>query len=406
MFPIKFDSVSKKFVIHHQKNRSFQDMVVNFLRSDGIKEQFWALHEVSFGVEGGETLGIIGENGSGKSTVLKLITGIIEPSAGRVSVNGKVAALLELGSGFHPDLSGRENIYLNGSLLGLTKKSLDRKLDDIVGFAELERFIDTPIKHYSSGMYMRLAFAIAINLEPEILLIDEILSVGDEIFQRKCLDKISELQGRCLAIVFVSHDLSAVRNLCSRAIWLEGGVKKADGAPGEVVDSYLAAANKKDRARLQARAGSDVSASNRWGTREVEITGVQFVDAREALCDVFETGEQLIARIHYSAVTRITKPVFGVAIFREDGIHVNGPNTKTSDYPIDYVDGTGCIDYIIPSLPLLEGSYRLSASVYDNSCTHPYDHHDRMYAFKVQPSSVKERFGTFFIPSRWHLKGS
>ncbi len=406
-FPIELVDVSKRFVIHHERHRSFQEMMVNVFRSNRSREEFWAVRDVSFRVEQGEMLGIIGQNGSGKSTILKLITRILEPTSGTVSVAGRLAALLELGAGFHPDLTGRENIHLNGSILGLSKKTIDRKLDDIVSFAELERFIDTPIKHYSSGMYMRLAFSIAINVDPEVLLIDEILAVGDEVFQRKCLERIGGFRGECLAIVFVSHDLATVRNLCDRAIWLENGCIKAQGDSNEVVDGYLTDANKRERERAQTQdaPAEDGRAVNQWGTREVEITGVEFLDARDERRKVFETGEQLIARISYRAAKRVDTPVFGVAIFRDEGVHhlhVNGPNTRTCDFPIEYVEGEGYIDYVIPSLPLLAGAYRFSAAVYDFSCTHPYDHHDRMYTFKVQPS-VKERLGVFHIPCTWRM---
>lgn len=244
---IEFDRVSKKFVIHHRRNRSFQDVMINMFRPLGKKEDFWALSDLSFRVFQGETLGIIGENGSGKSTILKLISRILEPTSGKVIIRGRVAALLELGAGFHPDLSGRDNVFLNSSILGLGRRETAERFSEIVDFAELGQFIDTPIKHYSSGMYMRLAFAIATCMEPEILLIDEILAVGDEAFQGKCLNRMYELRSRCKAIVFVSHDLPAVRSLCTRAIWLDKGRIRAEGPPQQVLDQYLARAGERER---------------------------------------------------------------------------------------------------------------------------------------------------------------
>src|SRR5437588_405301 len=242
---IKFSHVSKKFTLHHERARSFQDIVVNLfgLRNPSrrgmalprpVKEEFWALRDVNLSIYAGEAVGIIGENGSGKSTTLKLISRILEPTSGSVSVRGKVSALLELGTGFHPELTGSENIYLNGSLLGISRKEMARRYEGIVDFAELSEFIDTPIKHYSSGMVMRLAFAVAINVDPDILLTDEVLAVGDEAFQRKCLEYIAELRKRGVTIIFVSHALDAVRALCSRAIWLDHGRLIADGPSGEV----------------------------------------------------------------------------------------------------------------------------------------------------------------------------
>ena len=225
MAVVQVENVSKRFILHHERPHSFKELVINlFGRNSRRREEFWALRDISFELSEGEMLGIIGPNGAGKSTVLKLISRILEPTIGHIRVNGRVSALLELGAGFHPDLTGRENIYLNGSLLGFSKKEMARLSDDIVAFSELERFIDTPVKHYSSGMYMRLGFAIAINVQPDILLIDEVLAVGDQAFQKKCLDKIKEFKERGIPVIFVSHNLEAVAKLCTKAIWLEEGL--------------------------------------------------------------------------------------------------------------------------------------------------------------------------------------
>ncbi len=239
---VVLDKVSKRFILHHQKPRSFQEALVNlFHRRNGTKEEFWALRDVSFEVLEGESLGIIGRNGSGKSTILKLITRILEPTAGRISVSGRVSALIELGAGFHPDLTGRENIYLNGSILGLSRKEMNRKFDEIVAFSELERFLDTPVRHYSSGMYARLGFSVAINVDPDILIIDEVLAVGDEAFQRKCLDKIEGFRRQGRTVILVTHDLSAVSRLCDRAIWLAEGRIVGEDAPSSVIPAYMEA---------------------------------------------------------------------------------------------------------------------------------------------------------------------
>ncbi|MCL4534601.1 MAG: ABC transporter ATP-binding protein [Bacteroidetes bacterium] len=235
---MKAESLSKRFTIYHGKPRSFQELWVNMFRSSA-REDFWALHDVNLEVHLGETLGIVGANGSGKSTLLKLLARIIEPTTGKLTVTGRVSALLELGAGFHPDLTGKENIYLNGALLGIPRKVLDRKFDEIVDFAELERFIYTPLKHYSAGMIMRLGFTISLSLDPDILLIDEILAVGDASFQRKCMDRIRQLTRHVGATILVSHDLSLVRNLCTRAIWLQNGTMAADGPASQVVSIYL-----------------------------------------------------------------------------------------------------------------------------------------------------------------------
>jgi len=237
---VTLEGVSKRFILHHHKTRSFQEALVNLVhRRNGSREEFWALRNVSLAVPQGKTLAIVGENGSGKSTILKLITRILEPTSGRVHANGKVSALIELGAGFHPDLTGRENIYLNGSILGLSRKEMSRKFDEIVAFSEMERFIDTPVKHFSSGMYARLGFSVAISVDPDILIIDEVLAVGDEAFQRKCLGRIKALQSRGRTVILVSHNLEMLRSLCDQAVWLKQGVIAAEGPVDDVVGQYL-----------------------------------------------------------------------------------------------------------------------------------------------------------------------
>ena len=398
---VRFDNVSKKFTLRHERSRSFQEAALAFLRGrDSSREELWALKDVSFAVERGKTVGIIGPNGSGKSTVLKLITRILEPTSGQVVVQGRVSALIELGAGFHPDLTGRENVYLNGSLLGFGRNEMKAKFDKIVEFSELEKFIDVPIKHYSSGMHMRLGFAVAIHVDPDILLIDEILAVGDQAFQNKCLAKIGELKSQGVTILFVSHDLEAVRNLCPSAIWLENGVIQERGTTDRVIDSYLNSVATATEARLsqERRIGDN---ENRWGSGEVEITDVRLLDAQGRDRRAFKTGEKMVVRLSYHAYTEVQQPVFGLAIYGSEGVQVNGPNTKFSDYPVGSVEGPGEIDYIVELLPLLEGSYELSAAVYDHDGLHAYDHQHRMYTFIVQRGTVKERYGIFYIPSRW-----
>jgi len=398
---IQFDSVSKKFTLRHERRRSFQEAALAFLRrQNNSREELWALKDVSFAVERGKTVGVIGPNGSGKSTVLKLITRILEPTSGQVVVQGRVSALIELGAGFHPDLTGRENVYLNGSLLGFGRDEMKAKFDQIVEFSELEKFIDVPIKHYSSGMHMRLGFAVAIHVDPDVLLIDEILAVGDQAFQNKCLAKIAELKSQGLTILFVSHDLEAVRNLCNSALWLENGVIQERGTTERVIDSYLnnVTAITEERLSREQRTGDN---ENRWGSGEIEIADVKLLDAQGRERRAFKTGEKMVVRLRYHAHTKVHQPVFGVAIYSSDGVHINGPNTRFSDYAVESVEGSGEIDYIVEKLPLLEGSYELSAAVYDQDGLHAYDHQHRMHTFIVQRGTVKERYGIFYIASRW-----
>lgn len=398
---IRFDNVSKRFLIRRNRPRSFQELVLNFLhfKGNGPREEFWGLEGVSFEIAPGETVGIIGPNGAGKSTVLKLISRIIEPTSGRVEVRGRVGALLELGAGFHPDLTGRENIYLNGSILGLSRAEIRKKLDEIIAFSELERFIDVPVKRYSSGMYMRLGFSVAAHSNPEILLVDEVLAVGDYSFQAKCMQEISEMQRTGVTILLVSHDLNAAQELCNRVIWLHDGRIVLEGASQEVVERYIQGVTIDGHEFSPSR--REVKLGRRWGSYEAEITDVHFCTAQGIEQPIFETGQLFMARIHYEAHKRINNPLIGVAIYRMDGTHISGPNTASSDYPIKAIEGKGTIDYCIESLPLLPGAYLFSAAIYDHTGMYPYDHHDRAYTFNVKGGSVKKSLGVVHIPCRW-----
>jgi lipopolysaccharide transport system ATP-binding protein len=404
---VEVAGLSKRFVLHHERYRSFQDLAIHMFRRRRTSEEFWALRDVSFTVEQGRSFGIIGENGSGKSTLLKIIAGILRPTSGSIRVDGRLAALLELGAGFHPDLSGRENIFLNASVLGFTRNEIERRIDAIVDFAEIERFIDTPLKHYSSGMQIRLGFAIAINADPDVLITDEVLSVGDEVFQRKCMDRIDDLMRRGKTIIFVSHSLDQVRYVCTDAIWLDHGRVRAAGRSPEVVQAYLDFANKKDRERRgeaepdAVTTAAGVDASRRWGSREVEITRVEMLDGRGLHSTVFETGSSVTIRIHYAAHERVARPTFGIAIHYGEHVHLNGPNTGAAGLPIEYVDGPGVVEYRIKALPLLRGLYTLSVAVYDEHGLHAYDHHDRLYPFHVQQLRIREAYGMVWMEAEW-----
>jgi len=423
---VRFDHVSKKFVLHRERSRSFQELFLRLLHPGrkSVKEPYWALRDVSFEVERGEMLGIIGPNGAGKSTILKLIARIIEPTSGQVEVNGTLGALLELGAGFHPDLSGRENIYLNGSLLGFGRRQMDRIFDDILDFSGMGRFVDVPVKHYSSGMYMRLGFSIAIHLRPDILLVDEVLAVGDKAFQLRCLDKINELKRRGVSILLVTHELDSVREMCDRAIWLEEGAIKLEGPVEQVLEQYMTKVFADSEQRLLSKTadGADVADSDlitdlhgatmpgrselarRWGTREAEIVRVQLLDSQGRERRIFRTGEAFVARMRYQAHSRIEWPLFGVALHRADGFHICGPNTGFAGYEIKAIEGRGYLDYVVPSLPLLKGTYLFSATIYNHDGTHAYDHHHMAYTFRVVAGEgVQEEFGSIYIPHQWRL---
>jgi lipopolysaccharide transport system ATP-binding protein len=400
---ISFDHVSKVFTLHHERPRTFLEAATRATsrRGPGRSEQFWALRDVSFEIDPEETVGLIGPNGAGKSTVLKLISRIIEPTSGSIRVNGRVSALLELGTGFHPDLTGRENVYLNGSILGLSQREIGRQLESIVEFAEMSRFIDVPVRNYSSGMLMRLGFAVATSFQPEILLIDEVLAVGDWGFQAKCLQRIAQIQERGVAVLFVSHGLDQVRRLCHRAIWLDEGQVRAIGPSADVVVEYLSRGWEDKGIRLLDE-GDAAGRGRHWGSGEAVVTEVEFQDLDGNTTRTFRTGDPFVARIHYQAHQPIRKPAFGVAIYREDGSHINGPNTAQSGFEIDVIDSAGIVDYIIDVLPLLPGRYEFTAAIYDFHSVHPYDHRHRAYVFEVQPGATQQQEeGVVHIPCRW-----
>jgi lipopolysaccharide transport system ATP-binding protein len=422
---VRFEHVAKKFILDQQRSRSLQETFTGLIKRKGrrAKEPYWALRDVSFEVGAGEMVGIIGPNGAGKSTILKLVARIIEPTSGRIDIDGSIGALLELGAGFHPDLSGRENIYLNGSILGFDRNEMDRIFDDIIDFSEMGRFIDVPVKHYSSGMHMRLGFSIAIHLRPDVLLVDEVLAVGDKSFQLRCLDRIHEMRRQGVSIVLVTHDMDSVREMCDRGLWLDDGLIKAEGPVEHVLDEYMSqvyadaeqtllAAEATERAKDLAAetetntdSGPPLAAtkhSRRWGSRIAEITRVQMLDEEGQEHRVFESGKPFTVRMHFSTKKRIDEPQFGIALHHTNGFHINGPNTVFAGLEIEAIEGEGYIDYRVEQLPLLEGTYLLSTTLYNHEGNHAYDHHHQVYTFRVRPNKeIKEEYGSFLIPSRW-----
>jgi len=406
MSAITLERVSKKFALRRDRPRSFQEMFLSLVRRNGrdVPEEFWALRDVSLNIEVGETIGFIGPNGAGKSTLLKLISRIIEPTSGSVTVNDRVGALLELGAGFHPDLTGRENIYLNGAILGLDRGQIDRRLDDIIAFAELERFIDVPVRHYSSGMYVRLGFSVAVHTDPKILLVDEVLAVGDQNFQHKCLERIMQMQRQGLTICFVSHDLGSVQRLCSRAVWLEDGFVQQAGGVNDTVSAYLRHMAMQEEAQVADPRGQPARTLQRWGSGQARVVSVAFLgsDGRER--NVFHVGESWAVRLRYQAPERVDEPVFGIAVHRMDGVHVCGPNTAFSGLRIPFIEGEGEIVYRVDALPLMEGSYMLSVGLHNQADTAMYDYHDRLHAFRVRQVGTGERYGLVTMKGTWEWK--
>jgi ABC-type polysaccharide/polyol phosphate transport system ATPase subunit len=368
---------------------------------------FLALDGVSLDVEAGRTVGIIGRNGSGKSSMLKLIAGIGKPTSGTVRVSGRVSALIELGAGFHPEISGRENVFINGMMLGLSKAEIARRFDDIVSFAELGEFIDEPVKTYSSGMYMRLGFAVAINVDPDVLLVDEVLAVGDEAFTHKCLEKFADFKRRRKTIVLVTHTLDLVTRLCDDAVWLDGGKVRASGDPKRVVDAYLLeVASTENRPRTEAlpdaAATPDSNGAGRWGSREAEIEQVELLRADGQPAHVFDSGQPMRIRARVRAPRPLQDFVFGIGIFTADGVCCFGTNTDIEGGVPRELSGSGEFTVDIDRLDLVAGAYKLDVAVHRQNGV-PYDYHRLLYSFRVA-SPVKDT-GIYRPRHRWTFGG-
>ncbi|MCX6997560.1 MAG: ABC transporter ATP-binding protein [Kiritimatiellaeota bacterium] len=355
-------------------------------------EIFWALRDVNFTVARGQTIGVVGPNGSGKSSLLGLVTGTITPTEGSVRATGRISSLLELGAGFHPDLSGRENVFLNAAILGIPREDVRQRFDAIVNFAGLREFIDMPVKHYSSGMYVRLAFSVAIEMDPDILLIDEVLAVGDMAFQMKCLDRIRDFQKRGKTILFVSHALDLVEEFCDEVFLIHDGHLIQRGKPGEVIFAYL-------RSYMVRLGQLNVE---EHGTREVEIRQVRLLDAdgREAV--TFATGQPLTVEVYYRAQRRVEKPVFGFNLKTGNGFYVFGSNTQIAQYPIAAVAGDGVIRLTINPLTLMAGRFFLSLSIHSWDHAVQYHRQEDLHPFIVKDAS--EHKGVFHLNTAWELK--
>lgn len=385
---IKVEHLSKAFRIPHEKVSSLRGAFVGMCRGKRTFEEFQALDDVSFEVKKGEFFGIIGRNGSGKSTLLKILAGIYQPDKGKVTVNGMISPFLELGIGFNPELSGRDNVYLNATVLGLTKKQIDKKFHDIVAFSELERFIDQKLKNYSSGMQVRLAFSVAIHANRDILLMDEVLAVGDSNFQSKCLEEFSKYREMGRTVILVSHDISTIQRYCDRVLLLRNGRIMKVGEAVEVGNEYVHENMSDEEDRLENEEIDDMSISDESGKstsmkKAIGIIKVEFLDRDGNTKRIFHMGDDITARIHYRVGKKIEKPVFGVAIYTQDGILIIGPNTKTSNFFVDDIVDDGCIDFILLKNTFFTGSYRFTAAIFDWECTIPFDFKDKLYGFRV-----------------------
>jgi ABC-2 type transport system ATP-binding protein len=392
---IVVDRVSKRFRLYHERNQSLKAALMR--RGRARYTELMALDDVSFDVPKGTTFGIIGENGSGKSTMLKCLARIMRPDTGSITTSGKVSALLELGAGFHPELSGRDNVYLNGSILGLSRKQIDDRFDDIVSFAFAdsgqEDRIDTPVKDYSSGMYVKLGFSVAINVDPDLLLVDEILTVGDEAFQRKCSDKFLQLKESGKTIVIVSHALGMVRDLCDQVALLDHGKLIATGSPDDVIDTYLGGVEKNVR--------RDGEHGMRFGEGGATIESVEIIDSTGQPTTKVNMGDGVTFRIHYSMERRIPRPVFRLEFHALNGMVITATNTRYHERVPDFVEGTGAVDYHVPRFMLTAGAYDLSATIFDFDLAKPYDVRHRFLRFDVGRGYVPEVDGVMSLDGRW-----
>ena len=387
---IAAEGLGKRYRLRGSASRSLKSAALDLVtgRSRGRRD-FWALRGVNFVVRRGETLGIIGANGAGKSTLLALLAGTTAPTEGRVTTRGAISSLLELGAGFHPDLTGRENVFLAGAIMGLSRRQMRARLDAVVSFAGIEPFLDQPVRHYSSGMYVRLGFAVAVEVDPDILLIDEVLAVGDADFQRKCLARMKEFKDSGKTMLIISHDLPTIGSISDRILLLEEGRVRGLGDPGEVVETYRSLSRRKT-AEGRAR---------EWGTGEVRITGVELRDETGAVSERFRLDGALEARIAWRAAQRIENPVFGFAISDADGRVIHGSNTQIAGFALAGLEGEGRLCLRIEPLTLAAGTYLLSFSVH--SADHRRNYHRLDNRFAIAVESDKTFDGCVDMHSEW-----
>lgn len=395
---VEVEHLWKTFQIPHERRTTLFENLAGMIRPNQY-ETFTVLKDVSFKVDEGECVGIIGDNGSGKSTLLKIIANILRPSKGTVKVEGKMTPFLELGVGFQPDLTVKENIGVYATVMGLSRKQIKDRTDDVIEFAGLRKFEDTKLKNLSSGMQVRLAFSTAIQTDPDVLLVDEVLAVGDMEFQQKCFDVFNRYRKEGVTILFVSHDLMAVRRFCDRTLLLGGGEQRAFGETEEILDRYIygrkddAIRNPQDQVK---EPGSRESNYN--GNKKVTITKVEFLDKFGDAGERFASFDPMRIRIHYYASSEVLDPVFGIALYSDQGHQLYGTNTELKGIKIDRIDGKGYIDLLIERIPMLSGRFFLTLAVHTHECK-PYDWRDKEYSFEV---FAKGRdVGMFELPCRW-----
>ncbi len=434
---IRVDQVSKRFrrSLPGDRLRTLKSALVGGSRTRDLPREATipALEEVSFEVSRGESFGVIGGNGSGKSTLLKLVAGMLHPTTGELAVDGRVAALIELGAGFHPEISGRENVYINGAVLGLSRRQIDRRYREIVEFSGLGEFMEEPVKNYSSGMYVRLGFAVAIHTDPDVLLVDEVLAVGDEAFAHRCIRRIEEFLAAGRTLLLVSHSLDLVAELCDRVLWLDRGCQRLIGEPRRVVDAYrqavaeqegaehLAAKQQREQeagasggggtaAGTARTAGADLPAHPgetggeplRWGSRQAEITAVRLLGADGSERYHLQSGERAVFEVHARAAQPLDDFVFGIAINTPRGFECWGTNTDLEGFVPEQLSGEAVVRVTCPALRLAPGEYAVDVAVHARDGA-PYDYHRRVLGFTV--TAATGGAGVYFPEHRWEFAG-
>lgn len=406
---ISVEGVSKKFRLQTDRAHSVKELVTRRGRDREVDE-FWALSDVSMEIPEGSMYALVGHNGSGKSTLLRCIAGIYRPTRGRVRVDGRISTLLELGAGFHPDLTGRENVYMNATILGMSKRQIDGLFDDIVGFAGVEEFIDSPVKIYSSGMYVRLGFSVAVHVDPEILIIDEVIAVGDQEFQNRCYDHLYGLRRKGVTIVVVTHGMATVETMCDGAAWLDHGHLLMDGPAPEVAAAYVQRVNDKEMAlRAAAHAVAAEQADDLapgvepWFGEDLEITDVWFTSREGDSNGVAVAGEPLTLHVGYRAHRPVEEPVIGYSVHSENDVVVAGNHTRASGFDTGELSGEGEVRFSLDSLPLTPGNYRFTVAVTDRYLQHTFDRHFRRHALTVRRGEGQSGVGFIELTGRWEV---
>ncbi len=408
---IRVHEVSRRFRVIHERHATLKEAILR-RGHRSTHTEFWAVRGVNLDIQPGEAVGIVGRNGSGKSTLLKMLAGIIPPQQGTVQTTGSVASLLELGSGFHPDFTGRENVFMNGAIHGLSERDVRVRLDAIVEFAELTDFIDMPVRTYSSGMQMRLAFAVASHVNPDVLLLDEVLAVGDEAFQRKCMGRIFDFRRGGGTLVFVSHDPNAVEQVCDRAILMDHGVVVADGLPSEVMVEYHRLLGEQSDRRIApddddihgdtSTAGPAFSIGG-WGTGEITMTTVGVMSRGEPITSVV-CGDELTIELRIDVRESVDNPIAGISIEAEDGTVLYGTNTGLDHISLGRLTGTSVICFRIPALPLHAGTFAITAAIHSEDLKQVYHWVDRAATFTVFPR--RAGIGLVEIAGDWEIEDS